>query len=215
MRQNYYVYFHRDKAGKIFYIGKGTANRAWSKDRHPVWLKYVNERLNGDYIVEIFKDGLTEEDAEETEDLLIAEYGEQLVNWINPGRNFDYQALEEFHRKRDANRAFVEETKKIEATDPASAIERYFTALDRMREYESLTLERGLVAELGVGPDWGDPNILNRLTICLQKLNRYSEMIEQTEKYFEDFPSAKGMSIGKQIVKRVEKARDKLRKHKA
>lgn len=214
MRQNYYVYFHRDKSGRIFYVGKGTARRAWSKDRHPVWLKYVNERLNGDYIVEIFKDRLTEEDAEEVEDQLIAEYGEQLVNWINPNRNFDCQALEEFHRKRDANRAFVEETRIIEETDPASAIERYLIALDRMREYESLTLETGLVAELGVGPDWGDPNILNRLTICLQKINRYSEMIEQAEKYFEEFPSAKEMSIGKQIVKRIEKARDKFEKSK-
>jgi hypothetical protein len=215
MRQNYYVYLHLDKVGKIFYVGKGTAKRAWSKDRHPVWLKYVNERLNGDYIVEIFKDRLTEEDALEVEDQLIAEYGKQLVNWTNPGRNFDYQALEEFHRKRDANRAFVEETKKIEATDPTSAIERYLTALDRMREYESLTLETGHVAELRVRADRGDPNILNRLTICLQKLNRYSEMFEQAEKYFEDFPSSKEISIGKQIVKRIKKSRDKLEKTKA
>jgi len=215
MRKNYYVYFHRDKTGKIFYVGKGTARRAWSKDRHPVWFKYVNERLNGNYTVEIFKDKLTEEDAEGIENQLIVEYGEQLVNWINPGRNFDYQALEEFHRKRDANRAFVEETKRIEAIDLPYAIERYLTALDRMRDYESLTLETGLVAELSVGPNWGDPNILNRLTVCLQKLNRYSEMIEQAERYFEEFPSAKGISIGKKISKRIEKARDKLENSKA
>jgi len=215
MRKNYYVYFHRDKTGKIFYVGKGTARRAWSKDRHPVWLKYVNERLDCNYTVEIFKDKLTEEDAEKIEDQLIVEYGKQLVNWINPGRNFDCQALEEFHRKRDANRAFVEETKKIEAIDLPCAIERYLTALDRMREYETLTLETGLVAELGVGPNWGDPNILNSLTVCLQKLNRYSEMIEQAERYFEDFPSAKVLSMGKQIVKRIEKARDKLENTKA
>lgn len=158
MRRNYYVYFHRDNSGKIFYVGKGTDRRAWSKDRHAIWLKYVDERLNGNYSVDIFKDGLTEQEAEELEDEKTEEYGEQLVNWINPSRNFDYQALEEFHHKRDANRLFVEETRKIEAADPASAIDRYFTALNRMREYESLTLETGLIAELSGGPDWGDPN---------------------------------------------------------
>jgi hypothetical protein len=210
MRRNYYVYFHLDNRGNVFYIGKGTARRAWSKNRHAAWVKYVNEKLSGDYSIEIFKDGLTEKEAEELESEKIIDYGEQLVNWVNPGRSFDYKALEEFHRKRDANRVFVEEIKKLETSDPTSAIEQYLIALDRMREYELLTLETGLIAELNVGPDWGEPNILNRLTICLQKQNRYLEMIEQAERYFAEFPSAKGLSIGKQIIKRIEKARRKL-----
>lgn len=209
MSRDYYVYFHRDDAGNIFYIGKGTGRRAWSTSRHPVWQKYVSDRLSGQYTVEIYKDEMTEDEAETMESELITEYGEQLVNWINPGRQFDYQALEEYHKLRNANRRFVEETKAIEASNPSAAIERYRAALLKMREYESMTLERGLVADLGVGPDWGDPNILNRLTICLQKLGRYSEMVEETDQYFAQFPSAKGMTIGKQIVKRIEKIRDK------
>jgi hypothetical protein len=211
MRRDFYVYFHRDNAGNIFYVGKGTGHRARSKDRHTIWKKYVNEHLDGRYSVEIYKDGLTEKEAEELEESLIEEYGEQLVNWINPGRQFDYQALEEYHRLRDANRRFVEETKAIEAIDLSVAVERYFIALQRMREYESITLERGIVAELGGGSDWGDPNILDRLTLCLQKQSRYAEMIEEAERYFSEFPSAKEMSIGKRIVKRVEKVRSKLR----
>ncbi|WP_431025247.1 hypothetical protein [Halomonas sp. H5] len=210
MRRDYYVYFHRDDTGNIFYVGKGTERRAWSTSRHPVWHKYVNERLGGQYNVEIYRDGLSEVEAETIESELIAEYGERLVNWINPGRQFDYQALEEYHQLRDANRSFVEETKTLEATDPAAAIERYRAALIKMRDYESMTLEHGLVADLGVGPDWGDPNILNRLTICLQKLGRYSEMIEEADKYFSEFPSARGMTVGKQIVKRVDKVRSKV-----
>lgn len=212
MRRDYYVYFHRNDAGNIFYVGKGTERRAWSTSRHPVWHKYVNEHLGGRYNVEIFRDGLTECEAETIESELIAEHGKQLVNWINPGRQFDYQALEEYHQLRDANRRFVEETKALEAPDTAAAIERYRAALNRLRVYESMTLERGLVADLGVGPDWGDPNILNRLTICLQKQGRYSEMIEEADKYFFEFPSARGMTVGQQIVKRIDKVRRKVEK---
>jgi hypothetical protein len=212
MRRDYYVYFHRDGAGNIFYVGKGTDRRAWSNDRHPVWHKYVAERLGGRYSVEIHRDGLTEPEAEALEDQLIAEFGEQLVNWINPGRKFDYEALETYHRLRDANRRFVEDTKALEASDPAGAVERYLTAMIRMREYEAMTLERGLISELSGGPDWGDPNILNRLTLCLQKLGRYTEMIERADQYFAEFPSARNLSIGKQVITRIDKARTKVQK---
>ncbi|GMU48481.1 MAG: hypothetical protein AMXMBFR31_07070 [Candidatus Desulfobacillus denitrificans] len=215
MRSDFYVYFHRDGEGSIFYVGKGTDRRAWSTDRHPVWHKYVAERLGGTYSVEIHQDGLTESEAEALEERLIAKLGEQLVNWINPSRQFDYQALETYHRLRDANRRYVEDTKPIEVSDPEAAVERYRTAMTRMRGYEAMTLERGLISELGGGPDWGDPNILNRLTLCLQKLGRYSEMISEANQYFSEFPSARNMSIGKQVIARVVKARTKVEKRDA
>lgn len=209
-RNNFYVYFHLDKDGNIFYVGKGTGKRAWSKDRHEVWNKYVDQRLNGEYEVKIHKDGLTEEQAESLEDELIAEHGEKLVNWINPKRDFDYDAIAKFHRLRDENRLFVEETRKIEVDEPEKAVEHYRQALQKMIEYESLTLERGLVAELGAGPDWGDPNILDRLTLSLIKIGRGEEAIEETHKYFNMFPSAQNLKIGKRIKARVDKLQAKL-----
>lgn len=81
-----------------------------------------------------------------------------------------------------------------------------------MREYEAMTLEHGLIAELGGGPDWGDPNILNRLTLCLKKLRRHSEMIAEADQYFAEFPSAKNMSVGKQVMARIDKVRAKVQK---
>ncbi len=210
MRCDFYVYLHRDGAGNIFYVGKGTDRRAWSTDRHPVWHKYVSERLHGRYTVEIHRDGLTESEAERLEEELIASLGGQLVNWINPGRQFDYEALATYHLQRDANRKFVEETKAIESTDLSGAVERYRIALERMRVYEAMTLERGLIAELGVGPDWGDPNILNRLTVCLQKLGKHDEVVAEVDKYFAEFPSARTMSIGRQIAARAEKSRTRI-----
>ncbi len=210
---DYYVYFHRDAAGNVFYVGKGKDRRAWSTRRHPIWQKYVTERLGGIYSVEVFRDGLTESEAEALEEQQIAKLGNQLVNWINPGRQFDYEALETYHRLRNANRSLVEDTKPLEESDLEAAVERYRTAMTTMRGYEAMTLERGLIAELGGGPDWGDPNILNRLTLCLLKLGRFSEMINEANQYFSEFPSARNMTIGKQVIARIEKVRmkEKLR----
>jgi hypothetical protein len=209
MRKDFYVYFHRDRFSQIFYVGKGTGRRAWSTDRHPVWKKYVTERLGNEYQVEIYREGLTEAEAEELESSLIAEYGEKLINWINPGRAFDYQALERYHRLRDENRRFVAETRPLEKTDLAQAVIRYRAALTAMRKYEAITTERGIVAEMGVGPDWGDPNIIDRLTLCLIKLKRPEEAIAEAERYFADFPSALNLSVGKSITDRIEKLRIK------
>lgn len=210
VRSDYYVYFHRDKAGNIFYVGKGTKRRADSLDRHPAWKKYVAERLLDEYTVEIHADGLTEDRAESLEWSLICEYGEQLINWINPGRNFDYQALERFHALREKNRTFVASTKQYEVDDTEHAVERYAQALKAMREYEAITLERGLVAEMKIGPNWGDPNILDRLTLCLAKLGRYSEAIAVAEEYFRDFPKVLDLTAGKRILARVTKFRSKI-----
>jgi hypothetical protein len=168
------------------------------------------ERLNGAYNVEIHREGLTEAEAEDLEASLIAEFGKQLINWINPCREFDYQALDRFHEMRDANRQFVAETWPLEKTDPIQAIARYRKALVTMREYEAITKERGLVAEMGIGPDWGDPNILDRLTLCLIKVGQIQEAVNESEKYFSDFPSALNLAVGKRVRARIEKVRKSI-----
>jgi len=205
MRKDFYVYLHRDVKGSIFYVGKGTGERAWSKDRHAAWLKYVETRLNGEYDVEIHLKNLDEIEALELEDKLIYELGDQLINWVNPGRKINYEENARFHKLRDKNRKYVEATKAIEKEDIDKAVERYLKALSKMREYEEISWETGLVAEMNVGPGWGDPNILDRLTMCLMKAKRYEEATIETSKYFEDFPSAIGMSVGKRIIKRINK----------
>jgi hypothetical protein len=204
----WYVYFHRDSQGQIFYVGKGTGDRAWSHERHPAWHKYVDERLGGRYAVEVHRDGLTDEEAQELESELISRYGAQLVNWVNPGRQFDYEAIEKYHQLRNANRTFVAETKPLEKTDPEQAVERYRLALGRMLKYESLTLERGLVADLDVGPNWGDPGILDRLTLCLQRLGLFDEAVAEAEAYFAKFPTVLNLGAGQRIKARVDRIRN-------
>lgn len=209
IRRDFYVYIHRDSDGNAFYVGKGTGRRAWSTERHSVWHKYTAERLEGRYTVEIHREDLTEPEAEALEDKLIAEFGEQLVNWINPRRQFDYEAINDYHRLRNENKQYIEYARGLEASNLAGAIECYRTAMQVMRTYEAMTLERGLVAELRAGPKSGDPDILNRLTLCLQKLGRHAEVVAEADRYFAEFPAALWLSIAEKIGSRVKKSRIK------
>jgi hypothetical protein len=92
-RRCFYVYVHKDAQGGIFYVGKGTRGRAWSRDRHSLWHKYVEETLGGKYEVEVVHQGLLEVEAAAIEDELIEEHGERLVNWVNSRRGFDYPTI--------------------------------------------------------------------------------------------------------------------------
>lgn len=201
--REFYVYAHRDTEGAIFYIGKGTGRRAWSQERHPVWHRYVKERLNGTYSVEILQKGLTETEAEARECDLIAQFGPQLVNWQNPGRGFDYAALKQYHALRGANLLFVASSRPLEDSDLNTAIDRYRHALSNMRQYEALVVETGIVAELSRDSKIGDLNILDRLTLCLVRSERSVEARAEVERYFDDFPAARNTSKARRILKRV------------
>ena len=78
----YYVYTHSDMSGNVFYIGKGTGNRAYSMNRTKEWKEKV-KKLNGKYIVDLPYGNLTNEEALDCEALLIKLYGfDNLVNKI-------------------------------------------------------------------------------------------------------------------------------------
>jgi tetratricopeptide (TPR) repeat protein len=209
MTRNYYVYFHKDSGGNIFYVGKGTGKRAWSLDRDQVWTKYVNDRLCGKFSVEIHKDDLTEDEALHLENGLINEYGSNLVNWVNMQRQTDFDLLNSYHVLREQNLRFVGKTYLIEKTVPTQAIIRYKQAISAIDEYESIKYEKGLIGELYERPKKGEPEILDRLSICLLRLGRVDEAVEEARLYFEKFPDAVSMSIGKRILSRIEKAKQK------
>jgi hypothetical protein len=175
--REYYVYAHRDAAGRMFYVGKGKEQRAWSTDRHDLWHKYVKERLGGQYTVEILQKNLTEAEAEWAEARLLSEHGAALVNWDNPSRGDDYAALAQYHARRDANALLVARAKVLEGSVRAEAIKMYSQALEELRGYESLVLMRGsLVAELlSELPKMASPEILDRLTLCLVRERRVEE----------------------------------------
>ena len=76
--RDYYVYAHRKATtGEIFYIGKGSGDRAWQidlkgKPRNKLWRSIVTKH---GFVVEIVLDGLQEWAAFELERDLIALYG--------------------------------------------------------------------------------------------------------------------------------------------
>jgi len=115
--RRWYVYAHKNREGQVFYVGKGTGDRAWSKDRHAIWHHYIARHLGNQYSVEILLDNLNEEQALFAESEWIAHLGPQLVNWSNPGRDFDMDAIRLFHQRRNANRELIKEARKTEKTD--------------------------------------------------------------------------------------------------
>lgn len=206
-----YVYAHLDDAGKIFYVGKGEGRRAWSIDRHPLWRRYVDNHLGGKYQVRILKDNLSVQEAEEVEAAWIAQCSDNLVNWVNMGRATDYQALDRYHKLRDTNRALIQQAKTVEKCNLAQAANMYVQAIEATAQYASISYEKGLVGKLldeeaeEIGRS-GEIEALDRLTICLIKLERPVEAANHANGYFAVYRRDVRLGSSQRITKRIEKA---------
>ncbi len=82
--KDFYVYEHLTPKGEVFYVGKGSGDRAWSNWRNDYWHNIVGQQ--GGFTVRIVEDGLQEWYALELESLLITYYG-QRVNKDGPLAN--------------------------------------------------------------------------------------------------------------------------------
>jgi len=209
--RGHYVYAHTDSSGKVFYVGKGKERRAWSTERHPLWYRYTENHLGGQFNVLILHDNLSPEEADDLEASWIAQCSPDLVNWDNMGREMDYKAIERFHQLRNANRALIQNTKAIDKTDPEKAISEYVRAVDAIGEYASIVMEGGLVGQLLQEEDEtygrsGDIEALDRLTLCLTRLGRAEEAAAVAERYFALYRLDLQLRAADRIRKRVDKA---------
>jgi hypothetical protein len=206
-----YVYAHMDGTGKIFYVGKGEGRRAWSPDRHPLWRRYVEKHLGGNYQIRILHDNLSAGEAEEVEAAWIAQCSDDLVNWANMGRATDFQALERYHKLRDANRSLIQQAKAIEKRDLVQAVKVYVQAIEAIPGYAFIDYEKGLVGQLlGEETDElgrsGEIEALDRLTMCLIKLERSAEAAQHADNYFPLYRRDLQLAASQRIAKRIEKA---------
>jgi hypothetical protein len=209
--RGFYVYGHYDAQGALFYVGKGTGGRAWSKDRHALWTRYVEKSLDGKFEVRIIADGMSDDEAAEYETTLTADTGDTLVNCANMGRRSDYKLLDRYHALRDANRKLIQETKLLEKTNLEAAVKNYKTAIDKTDEYAFMDFESGLFGrllreeceELG---RCGEPLALERLTMCLIKLGRVTEAVEASAAYFSRYRRDLETQFAERVKARIDKA---------
>jgi hypothetical protein len=113
-----YVYGHyRNDTNQLFYIGKGTGDRAWhTRRRNKYWNNIVKKH---GFTVKILEDGLTEEQAFETEKKLIAQVGlENLANLTEGGDGFTSKFLKERFKDPEHRKKISEIKKKQIAENP-------------------------------------------------------------------------------------------------
>jgi hypothetical protein len=93
--RGYYVYLHRAiESGEVFYVGKGSGNRAWQRtNRNSEWNEKVSA-LGDRWEVVIVKDDLSEIEAFKLEARVVEEHGGpgstggKLINQIPGGEEF-------------------------------------------------------------------------------------------------------------------------------
>jgi len=206
-----YVYAHLDEHGTPFYIGTGAGRRAWADDRHPLWHRYVEKHLHGQYSVVILEDDLAPDQAEEIESVWIAQETETLINWINMSRPTDFKASARYHELRNANLALIAKAKGMEKTDLEGAIQLYKESLQRLSGYAAIQPDLGLVGrlldeeavEFGLR---GELQILDRLTLCLVRAGHSAEANAAATDYFACYRRDAQLSAAKTIEQRVAKA---------
>lgn len=212
----FYVYVHKDEAGRIFYVGKGTEQRAWSEDRDANWHRYVKERSNGNYTVEIVQDGLYENNALMLENELMSENSDTLVNLVNWSRRSNYEVIDLYHKKRDQYRRLINDAKLITSTDPEGALALALAkeALTLVHECAALMLnfETGLIAEMTNHRRVGDAHVIARIVLCLKKLKDDAQLVQMVDEYFELYPDDTCHSQGKAALKARDIAAARLGK---
>lgn len=94
MRDDYCVYYHKDKYGVIRYVGSGTLKRPSRRsNRNKAWHKLFD---NDPFTIEIVKENLTKSESLTLEEQLILENKDTVVNARKPVRvvELDYHTID-------------------------------------------------------------------------------------------------------------------------
>ena len=119
--------------------------------------------------------------------------------------DMDYEATAEYHRLNNANRVFVKETRPMEESDPLEAVARYRRALVTLAECRELAQAKGLEV-YGFRLNQTDATPIDRLTRCLVTMGQIEEAAKELDKFAEEFPHARDMTLLKAARERITRA---------
>jgi hypothetical protein len=207
----FYVYVHKDAEGTVFYVGKGTGDRAYSRDRPPEWEEYVSKKSGGKFSVEIVRDQISEDDALQVEDAVMAEYATTIINRVNmhaPYNAAKMMAYSEAIRSYDKGLQRAADLAKAGKVDQAvpefeAAYARYFDVI-KNHDYD-LGARQGLAS---TGFNFHPHALADRYTKALAKARRYEELVAFAERYFRDYGEPSNRTE-EALKKRMDKARGK------
>lgn len=202
----FYVYVHKSANGEVFYVGKGTGSRAYSKDRQPEWYFYVDKVLNGNYQVEIVVDCISEEDAYRVEDALLAEHAATTINLQNMHAPVDFKKMNEYNAtmrdQTDTLRAGQKLEKEGKLSDASALYEKaYFLYGKAMSLYDFDLGARRLLPK----PRCAPTQVADRYSKCLAALGQYDMVAAFTDRYFKEYGEG-DTRIEIALKKRAQKA---------
>jgi hypothetical protein len=120
--------------------------------------------------------------------------------------DIDYEASAEYHRRNQANRQFVKETRSFEKSNPDEAVARYRRAVAVLSECRSFSREKGLEAH-GYSLNQTDATPIERLVLCLVKMGKVEDAMKELDHFIESFPHAGDMTLVKASRDRINRAR--------
>lgn len=205
----FYVYTHKDKDGTVFYVGKGTGDRAYSRERSPEWFEYLDKKSDGKFSVEIVRDGISEEDALEIEDNVMKAHGGTIINRVNPHAPYDPN---KFRAYCEAQRSFGETLKRATNFQKAKEFDK---AIPEFEAAYAHHLEMVRNADYDLGARNGLKStafayhpmsaLADGYSMVLAKAGRNRELIAFAERYFRDY-AAPYNKAEDTLRKRMEKA---------
>ena len=206
----FYVYVHKEENGRVFYVGKGTDSRAWSKDRDAEWHQHV-ARLGGKYIIELVRDGISEEDAVQIEDAVMAMHGDSIINLQNFHAPYDSTKLLAYSKAMGEYSIALRKATKLADTNKHEATQLRFEAayaawVEAMRHYD---YRLGAWTTPGRSPP---VTLADKYTKYLFKSGKLERLIAFEEQFFRDFPGDETRSVILALRKRADRARQLLAK---
>lgn len=206
----FYVYIHKDKDDKVFYVGKGTGDRAYSRERSSEWLEYLDKVSGGKFSVEIVRDGISEEDALEIEDVVMKMHGDTIINRVNPHAPYDST---KFRAYCEAQRSFDETLERASNFQKAKEFDKAIPEFEAAYAHH-LEMVRNAGYDLGARNGLKSTAfayhptsaLADGYSMVLAKTGRNRELIAFGERYFQDY-AAPYNKAEDTLRKRMEKAR--------